>query len=161
MTAPNAFLIFLLAFSAVTGWLMLREPAATSMASPTNSTSTDTKVQKNEVAPTNQTSVTTSEQQDPLLSRLINTSLPVFELNHVTLGEAIDSLQLRATELTPNTTVTKSLSFSFSNEESTTINKPITLYAEDISLADALTLICEKAQCNWVINDDQVLIITE
>lgn len=159
MTVPNAFFIFLMAFSGITGWLILREPATISM---TDAAVIPDKKPELEKAKTEKPSTPTiPDKQDPIRSQLADITLPVLDLNNATLSEAIYFLQLRAAELSSDATAAQSLHFRFSNEESEILHQSITLYAEDITLADALNLICEKAQCHWEIEDHQVLIITE
>ena len=154
---PNAFLIFLIAFSGITGWLMLREPADISLANAPATSTKKAKAKQPETTPATTPDQVAAKTEDPFQKHLRSTTLAFIDFTDATLEEAIAFLQLQTTE---HTGVSKSLSFRFSNEESKILDTTITVFAENISMADALDLICEKAQCHWEIADNEILILT-
>jgi len=157
MTVQNAFIMFLLAFSGITGWLMLREPATITVAGKVNTP----RKKATEPKPSNMNDappvVSIPDEQSLMRSRLSKTILPVLDLENVTIEEAVEFLRLRTLELASfKNTLSNSLSFLVSEQEFQ--ENLITAFAEDISLTDALDLICEKAGCHWEIIDAQVVI---
>ena len=166
MTVQNAFFIFLLAFSGITGWLMLREPVPITLSGtePTKTESEQT-AQPNP-QPTGVTVTPPSDRTHPVRDRLNQIVLPVIDLENANLEEAINFLRLRTHELTADS---KPFSFSciikktaiasdLSHSEQPSDQQTIPLYAEDLSLAEALDLICEKANCHWEISEHSIVI---
>jgi len=166
MTVQNAFIIFLLAFSSITGWLMFRVPAAITVVD--KDSETTQKSQPTKIATTTVPQVSNPEPQSIIHTRLDNTVLPLLDLSNVTLEEAISFLQFRARELsTVQGDSTNSLYIVIAPEiltKSVTNSNELLLfsvYAENINLADALDLICEKANCAWSADEYQVIITTK
>ena len=149
---PNAFLIFLIAFSGVTGWLVLRHPAQVSQE---NAPLTP----REQISPPKiKEDITESTKSQHLAqTRLDNIVLPIIDLENTNLEEALEFLRLRSIELAPHTPKAQP-SLSFENKASNLVSKNITLYAEDITLTEALNLICEKAVCRWEVTGYQITI---
>ncbi|WP_435892670.1 hypothetical protein [Oceaniferula spumae] len=183
MTVQNAFLIFLLSFSGITAWLMLREPAKITVAD--HRASASEKKEKTDRASSTPTSSPEASSEAPDRTQLVRNKLskviiPVVDFREVSIEEAIDFLRVRARELDPDVAAPSSgISFvirhpridSGSMDEelseqlnteataSTVGNKTINLYAEEVSLTEALDLICEKVDCRWEITDHHVVIL--
>jgi len=161
MTVQNACLIFILCFSGITGWLMLREPASISVAG-THGAQT-VKKESGKASP----SATQPDQDQVVRDKLSALIIPVMDFKETTIEEAMDFLRLRAYELAPeDAPVNRGVSFIIrkpmvDSESDLAGNAPseklINLYAEDISITDALDLICEKAECRWEITADSAI----
>ena len=147
MTMPNAFLIFLIAFSGVTGWLVLRHPAQVSQE---NAPLTP----REQISPPKiKEDITESTKSQHLAqTRLDNIVLPIIDLENTNLEEAIEFLRLRALELAPeNDEPQPSLDFVINTGADHSENRMINFYAEEITLTLALDRICLQAECKWEI----------
>lgn len=173
MTVQNACLIFILAFSGITGWLLLREPAEITVAGDERAPDEQVEASKPQSTVDDAPAATHSDHQSLVRQRLNSIVIPVLDLKEITIEEAMDFLRLRSRELnTDSTTPAYGISF--------VIRKPridghisdlgldagaspavqlINVYAENIRLTDALDIICEKAGCHWEIDDHHVLIL--
>ena len=176
MTVPNAFIIFLFAFSGITGWLMFRTP--TSIEVTNTGTTTDPAQEPEKVAPPIKKpqpvetaavpKITPPAPEEDIYSQLDKTILPLLDLSNVTLAEAIGFLEFRGREITANQSPpAKSLHIKPHQADQETLyasmdgsaRPPVfTLYAENITFTEALNLICEKADCYWEADEYQVTV---
>lgn len=162
MTVPNACLVFLLAFSGVTGWLLLREPAEVTVTGTGDVASAQP--DQREIGKT--PAVALSDYHSPVRQALDSTEIPLLDLNDTTLEEAVDFLRLRSRELNSAAGLSFRIIRPATDEaphvldtDRSSTDPLINIYEENISFADALDLICNKTDHHWEINDHHVLIL--
>jgi hypothetical protein len=169
MTIRIAMLIFVLSFAAITGWLVTREPADTNIAQTPpvpKATENDIKDAANTDIRKPHTDVVaiTGEDQD-LKKALESVTIPRIDIQDEALSEALAFLNLRIMEL--ESTRFSSLNFVVrrpSVSDANAVSHPapdslrVTFTATDISVADAITRICEQTGFQWSIEDNMLVL---
>lgn len=154
MTVQNACLIFIVCFSAITGWLMFREPASISVSS------VDAPAAKKSVSaqtPEPTAADVPSEVAEHTPASLDTLVIPVLDFREVALEEVVDFLNLKVREMEGSG---RNYQFVISKAQDTVsmdAENTVSLYLEDVTFTEALNVICEEADCRWELSDGGVV----
>lgn len=164
MTIRIAILVFLVSFAAITGWLVMRQPADSGVAHASPVPRTDklgTEQGNDNEKP--QEVVAVSDAERGLEQTLRSIIIPELDIEDVTLEDTISFLNFKLREIESSNL--SDLGFIIRGKAPPELHGgeipnpgtlKVTLKANDISVAAAIDLLCKQIGYRWQITDDSI-----